>query len=974
MASKPMPQSRIDAVRATVRMEGGNLIRIKNGEIVELKPDGKYNISNQKYSPRQISEIFSANDAEVIEPKVIEPEPEPKVIEPEVIDITNAEFLTAIFGSLPEDVYTAVCSFPGNPKKRESWGHDLWSGDELPGGHNNYFAIAAIKAGDDGLVARKKANFAGLYCVVLDDIGTKVAGDLRVDPSWVIETSPGNHQVGYLFDTPVAYAEAAVLMKALTTASLLTDTGGQNVVRWVRLPVGINGKLDPPFTCSLKVWEPERRCSFDALVGGLGIDLEPHQSNRKSKKRKASSNVDPGDEVYIPRAAMNPVIEALGRFGLYRSDLGAGKHSITCPWVEEHTDQVDSGTAYFEPDDNFQRGGFKCHHGHCSERNIGDLLTILGVPSAAAKHKPSFYVSGGTLHLQVANAEKVLADTGLYFEQGGAIVSVVTPSGGKTSAKHIRKDALPCILTGLASWQRYDSRAESWLPIDAPTKVCSGLFELPDYRHLPPLNAIARQPFLRPDGSLVTVSGYDALTGTFGAFNPRKFNISVDPTEVELGAAKDLLLGLLDECSFAAESDKAAAVACFLTAAIRPSLPVAPGFLHNAHAPGSGKSYLQNMTIQFATDGGVSSATYKLNDDEMEKSVLAIYLKSPAVLRFDEAQGDITPIKFVVSALTSETVAGRILGQSKVVEPSTRVLHLFAGNNIQPVGDMVRRIVVCNIDARVENPESRHFNGDPLTLIETNREQYVSAAITLVIGQIRSGMKTEAKPLNGFPHWEKWVRQTVMGLGLTDPCGSMFQAATTDPDAERLAELLRHWYPCFGEYPRGARDLVTAVDTKDNAELRSVLMEIAGKSGVVDPTALGHWIKKNVGKVSGGMRLERHTAKHPTARYFVHVLDSERARQFSSANPGGPSKPSNPSATVEDFADERQFSSANPDSPSKPSNPSTNAEDTEPTRVTRLARAPEAHQENLSDSVLQQDVTRPVSAREFLSADVNDLL
>ena len=38
---------------------------------------------------------------------------------------------------------------------------------------------------------------------------------------------------------------------------------------------------------------------------------------------------------------------------MYKTPLGSGKHDITCPRVHEHTDGVNNGTAYFEPDESF---------------------------------------------------------------------------------------------------------------------------------------------------------------------------------------------------------------------------------------------------------------------------------------------------------------------------------------------------------------------------------------------------------------------------------------------------------------------------------------------------------------------------------------------------------------------------------------------------------------------------------------------
>jgi len=65
--------------------------------------------------------------------------------------------------------------------------------------------------------------------------------------------------------------------------------------------------------------------------------------------------------VWLPRPDENPVLTALSVRGMYKAPLGVGKHGVSCPWVHEHTGELDNGTVYFEPDDNWAIGGF--HYG-----------------------------------------------------------------------------------------------------------------------------------------------------------------------------------------------------------------------------------------------------------------------------------------------------------------------------------------------------------------------------------------------------------------------------------------------------------------------------------------------------------------------------------------------------------------------------------------------------------------------------------
>lgn len=181
-------------------------------------------------------------------------------------------------------------------------------------------------------------------------------------------------------------------MKAIIAAGLCDSGAGGPTARLVRLPGGVNGKNDTTFTCKLHVWEPERRYTPEQLVEGYKLDLQAKASKAKkgaSPKAKPSSE---RNDIFQPAPNDNPVIAALKSRNLYKSDLGGGKHDITCPWCHEHTGTVDGGTGYFEPDANYPYGGFNCFHSHGNELSIRNLLDMLGVSLAAAQMKVSIRV------------------------------------------------------------------------------------------------------------------------------------------------------------------------------------------------------------------------------------------------------------------------------------------------------------------------------------------------------------------------------------------------------------------------------------------------------------------------------------------------------------------------------------------------------------------------------------------------------
>jgi hypothetical protein len=284
-------------------------------------------------------------------------------------------------------------------------------------------------------------------------------------------------------------------------------------------------------------WSPELRYSVEELVVGLQLEMMPEGRRQPQRTSAAQERPHDGDPVWIPRPEEN-ACSSIARPRLYKVPLGDGKHDITCPWVKEHTGEVSGGTAYFEPDDNWPIGGFKCLHGHCADRHIRDLLRFVDVEVNAARMKSTIRVMAGEIHRVVDAAERELAHSRRHYQRGGLIVTVVTDPGTReTRVQAISQPALVRALAGAATWERFDARAKDWIRTDPPARHATVLFDSTSYHHLPVLSGLARQPYLRPDGSLMTAAGYDAATGMFGVFDAREFSIPDNPTRAQAEAA-----------------------------------------------------------------------------------------------------------------------------------------------------------------------------------------------------------------------------------------------------------------------------------------------------------------------------------------------------------------------------------------------------------------------------------------------------
>lgn len=288
----------------------------------------------------------------------------------------NDRFLSAIFGSAISQTFTA--SFRG-PMASANWNRNPFASDP---GSNNYFCVSTI--GGDG--RRTPENCTALHVILVDDVGTKVdaarpTGILGA-PTYIIETSPGNEQWGYVLSPPCtdpATAEALVRgAKELFTA----DAAGRN--RLARLPYGTNGKNG--YNTKLILWEPQKTLTPEQAFINLEATPVPQEELIHSDA--------------LPRE-VDPIVQAMELTGHpFTTTRTPGLYTVQCPWLADHSDGRDDGAAYISP------AGFKCHHGHCANKTFRDFRKYLGVGAAEVDDKIA-EAAFGMLNLKEGTIAKV---------------------------------------------------------------------------------------------------------------------------------------------------------------------------------------------------------------------------------------------------------------------------------------------------------------------------------------------------------------------------------------------------------------------------------------------------------------------------------------------------------------------------------------------------------------------------------------
>jgi hypothetical protein len=813
--------------------------------------------------------------------------------------VSNAEFIAAIVdGSLPEGVFAAVCTKHGDPQNTKYPARRWYPGDDpgADGALNAYLNCGVFRYGADGSFRTRIDRSAGVLALMLDDIGTKVPLErlAGVTPTWRIETSQGNHQVGFAFAALVDGDIACRILEGLIDAGLCDPGSKQPKVRWARLPRGINGKPkhtrdEQPWQCRLVEWNPHVRFTPEDIIDAFDLELPP-AGDTKRGARKAKAHPKRGERVFEEARGDNAVIAALQARGLYKAPLGDGKHDITCPLVSEHTDALDSGTAYFEASEEYPIGGFKCQHSHGDRLSASDLLEYLGVSHAAASGQALIRVLPGELHRIVAASEELLASDGSYFQRGNPahIVRVVQRAGGASITVSSEEGLLLALSKG-ARWERWDMRSEKWAVCDPPPRHVKTLWRGGKFVHLLPLEGLARQPFFAPDGALVCEPGYHAASKRFALFAAADYVFPSELTSAAAEQALSLMLGLLDEFAFVAEHDRSAAIAAMLTAAARTSLPLAPAVHIRAPEYGSGKSFLADLIALIAapTPQDVTKMTYPASSEEATKAILAALLPGPAVICFDDMQTDWTPFGAILRMLTSEWQSDRVLQESRIASASTRVLVLGTGNNVGPIADMLRRVNVIHLDHGEERPATKSYKSDPVAEVTRDRGRYISAALTIIAAYRAAGSpKANCKALAGYGAWTDACRQPLMWLGLPDPATRMFQNMQNDAGRDTIGALFEAWHKAFGDAPTTVRAAIKLASHSPSSPLFEAFDDLdVVERREINAKRLGWALKRASGRIACGFIL---TPVPTDGRQGWRVTRAEERRTEAPVSPVPP--------------------------------------------------------------------------------------
>ncbi len=225
-----------------------------------------------------------------------------------------------------------------------------------------YFSVAAHRVPEDGSLPRRgKQFFSSAHVFVLDDVGTKVPVPL-VDPSYVLETSPGNFQYGYMI-RPLKDPGAFQTGMQRLAEHQHTDKGAIDAVHLFRLPGSLHRT---GFVSRLIFTDFRKRKPFETWLQEFGVhhQLPKTDTTRfRGPGRPTTPQAIAADQTYHWLQANRLITEPLNE---------AGWVSIECPWQHTHTLTTDASARYAR----YKPGAcaFKCFHEGCVHRTTNDFI------------------------------------------------------------------------------------------------------------------------------------------------------------------------------------------------------------------------------------------------------------------------------------------------------------------------------------------------------------------------------------------------------------------------------------------------------------------------------------------------------------------------------------------------------------------------------------------------------------------------
>ncbi|WNL50717.1 hypothetical protein RPALISO_130 [Ruegeria phage RpAliso] len=415
------------------------------------------------------------------------------------------------------------------------------------------------------------------------------------------------------------------------------------------------------------------------------------------------------------------------------------------------------------------------------------------------------------------------AKTPHVFHYMESLCVIRETSEGHARMKFLDKDGFAHMLNTVAPFAKLSGDEGTRKGVSAPDDVVRHLYAA-DYGTYPELRGLVTTPIFTQSGGMLVTPGYDDDSRLY--YKP-DMTLSVPaipkkPTEDDIAKAKQLLieeiladfpLGGLTRPEIVdrgLHGEGVPAVANSIALILLPFMRElidgpTPGHLLTKPTPGTGASLLTEVISIISTGREASALAMPTNKDEMSKTLTSVLSDGQNIVFFDNINHSVDSGE-LASAMTANTYKARILGKSQTVEVAVRCSWIFTGNNVTLSNELLRRLIMIDLDARLANPEMRtgFRHNDVRGWAKENRGDLVWACLTLIQNWIASGAEPQKdQVLASYENWSGAVGGVLKAAGIGGFMGNrdMLKEKAADESGDSFDFLLEAWWNAFGAKP-----------------------------------------------------------------------------------------------------------------------------------------------------------------------------
>jgi hypothetical protein len=454
------------------------------------------------------------------------------------------------------------------------------------------------------------------------------------------------------------------------------------------------------------------------------------------------------------------------------------------------------------------------------------------------------------------------------FQRFGMLCEVA-PFKKSTLIFDLKTARIQDLMSQSASYVRRDK--EGVTAVAPPMPVAQIIHERRKHAGIRELDAVVTSPIFLADGSVLQDEGYNDAARVYLKPNVQ-VSVPEAPTIVDAQNAVRAFYRMLSGFRFVELADFCSWLAALLTPLVKASMGNAPApmLCISAASPGAGKTLLASVIAQIINGQALETSSYSHEPPELEKRITAIVLRGSPLGVFDDLNGRFGPDEVLDRMLTSSIWANRLLGGNDIPPLPNVPTWIATGNNIEPCGATVRRIMMCRVEVNEENPSERGGFAYDLEggFALANRGTLLSAALTILRAWHVAGRPI--KQLAGwgsFSAWSGLVRQAIVWTGLPDPYLTQRRAQATMNDAERDAHDF--WIGTVEAAVDGSPASIAVL--ADQRDARGIL----GTREQFTAFTLHKWIHRFVDRPRGNKRIRRtFDEKRQSTSYFVERIDT----------------------------------------------------------------------------------------------------